>query len=43
MPHPSASEPGELCLLRGAPKQLEQVGQGGRQLTVGGQRHLIDV
>ena len=40
---PELLEPGGLRLLRGTPEQLEEVGQGGRKLAVGGQRHLVDV
>ena len=40
---PERLEPGELRLLRRAAEQLEEIGQGGRELAVGGQRHLVDI
>ena len=40
---PELFEPGPLRLLRGTPEQLAEVGEGGRELAVGGQRHLVDV
>ncbi|HZC52097.1 MAG TPA: hypothetical protein VE441_06330 [Mycobacterium sp.] len=36
-------EPGELLLLARMPEQREEVGQGGRELAVVGQRHLFGV
>src|SRR5919112_5599826 len=36
-------EPGGLRLLLGTPEHLEEIGQGGRKLAVGGQRHSVDV
>ena len=40
---PSSWSRADCCLLREAAEHLEEVGQGGRELAVGGQRHPVDV
>jgi len=40
---PERLEPRETIPLRGAAGQFEEIRQGGRELAVGGQRHLVDI
>ena len=40
---PERLEPGEALILRGPPRQLEEIGERRWELAVGGQRHLVDM